>query len=185
MSATSDSDVVSLDIKTKNQLIITAKTVGNDTPVTVSLEVKYGGQSSTTDISLNVINTSISPVYEEIDAFISLMEAPYQDEQQLFYYALQVGYLSGITSHSRVEYFNARFSESLESIGGEVVIAESVSSLLDGYSNGTIDEPTLITEFSELVNTYNAKAEASDKVISAVFEAVSYTHLTLPTTPYV
>ena len=172
ISASSNSDLVKVAIENKNQLRIETLRVNNDTPVTISLEVKFGGQSSTTNVDVNIINSSIIPVFEEIDALISLLSSGYQDEQQLFNYTLQVGYLSGAVSRSKVDALKEQFNESLQSIGGEVLIADAITSLLDNYTDSTIGEPDLIAGISELVVQYNEKIKKTNIVVNTLFDDV-------------
>lgn len=172
VSATSSSELLKVDIENKKQLRIKTLKVDNDTPVTISLEVRFGGQRSTTDVKVNIINSSIIPVFEEVDALIRLLSSGYQDEQQLFNYAAEVGYLSGAVKRSRIDSLKGQFTESLQSMGNEVVIEDAITSLLDDYADATIGEPELIMAISELVAQYNEKISQANLVVNGLFDDV-------------
>tara|TARA_R110001583_G_scaffold17575_4_gene70922 strand:- start:19516 stop:20439 length:924 start_codon:yes stop_codon:yes gene_type:complete len=172
VSATSNNGMLKVDVENKTQLRMEAPAVDNDTPVTVSLEVKYGGQRSTTSIEVNIINTSVSTVYEKIDAFADLLTNGYQDERQLFDYASQVGYLSGVVSRSEIKMFDELFTESLESVSGEVAIGDAINTLLDSYSDSTISESELTTGIDALVQKYNDALIQPNNIINDLLGSV-------------
>ena len=69
----------------------------------------------------------------------------------------------------------------------KLTLGASLSILISSYANS--QSGGLIDEYPELANLYNAfdvtQAGIYDAIAAIGLDPVSYTHLTLPTTPYV
>jgi hypothetical protein len=171
VSASSNSEYVNVDVK-NNTLNVTTKSVENDTLAQISIEVKYGGQRGQSKLNLNVINTSIISAYHEADALISLLDANYQDEKQLFDYASQIGYLSGMVTRSKVDDISARFHSSLSKINSGQNIATSLSTAITSYNASTTTETAFRAKLSALATQYNQSLVDSNKIANELFAEV-------------
>lgn len=178
VSATSNNELVSVDV-TGTTLNIVTKEVDNDTKAQVTILVKFGGQEGTSTLNLNVINTSIISAYQKGDAIVSMLIDDYQDETQLFNYAVQNGYLSGTIAKSTSDNFSQRFYTSLSGISDGLAIAESLSLALEAYTESTITETQFRAELQAMIAKYNVSLSESNAIANELFDLVGAPFSTL------
>jgi hypothetical protein len=171
VSGATDSDLLSIDIEGTDVTIMTDQ-VDNNTSVILSLKVKYGGQEGQTDVAVTIYNSSIESAFAESVALIDTLENDYQDETQLFNYASEVGYLSGVISASEKAAFEADFLEAKSQITDGINIAEIIESKSSEYVDRLITETDYRVSIASQIEKYNTSISAANAVANSLFTAV-------------
>jgi len=171
VSAESNNSSVSVDL-TGTTLNITTAEVDNNTPVEITLKVKFGGQSGTSTLSVNVLNNSIVSAYQKTEALINAMALNYIDEKQLFSFASQVGYTSGIITRSERDRLTNTFSDAVTQVSNGATITEAITVLIDDYEAATITETAYRNGLDELTTKYNSSLIAPNAVVNELLTAI-------------